>query len=117
LVINIDKQDIFHDKKAIFHKNGKQVTDWFYGDMIDGVLNGYSEYYVVKAPSFEDNLYYICRLGSTKVVGPFKNILDYGFIKDPSQNRISVVTSTDQHGIFTKQELEDFFEEREDEYE
>jgi hypothetical protein len=113
LVINIDKQDIFHDKKAIFHKNGKQVTDWFYGDMIDGVLNGYSEYYVVKAPSFEDNLYYICRLGSTKVVGPLKNILDYGFIKDPSKNTVALTMLDGQSKTLTKQELDNFFEEKE----
>jgi hypothetical protein len=47
------------------------------------------------------------------MLGPFKSIKDYGFIKDSFQNEIKVETLTDQRVTLTKQEVDDFFEEKE----
>jgi hypothetical protein len=99
-----------NSKKAIFDKSGKQVTDWL--NWVDpyGLVEGQSDYYVVREVN---DLYYIYKLGSKKVIGPFKKIMNYGFIEDPSQNSISVITSTGQQKILTKQEVDDYFEKKE----
>jgi hypothetical protein len=102
-------------EQAIFHKNGERVTDWFVGDIVVGVLEGQSEYYVVSEPSFEDedDDYYIYKLGSKKYMGPFKGILDYGFITDSSRDTVVVKTSKYSRKVFTKQELDDYFKDKE----
>jgi predicted enzyme related to lactoylglutathione lyase len=97
-------------KSAIFHKDRNQISDWLDGEFImTGLFLGISDFYVVKG---KDNLYYIHKLGSKKVMGPIEDILDYGFIEDPSRDTVIVETSTYLQKIFTKQELEQFFEEK-----
>jgi hypothetical protein len=96
-------------KKAIFDKNGKQISDWFDGIYANGLIWGQSEYYMAEI----NKLLYVCKLGSRKIIGPFKSIFNYGFIEDLSKSRIIVITSTNQYVILTKQEVEDYFKERE----
>jgi hypothetical protein len=100
------------DKEAIFYKNGYQVTDWFDSIYPVGLIDGKTKYYIGERNKF----YYIHKLDSEKSIGPLRNIKDYGFIKDLSENTISLITLDGQFKIFTKQELDNFFEEREDEY-
>jgi hypothetical protein len=117
---DIDKDGLFEGKSnyyiavkdrmfALFYKDGNQITDWF--DRIGryGLVQGQSDYYIVKT----NNLLYICKIGSRKAVGPFKNILFFGFIEDPSQNTIKVHTPTDQYVTLTKQEVDNFLEDKE----
>ncbi|MGB9756104.1 MAG: hypothetical protein ACPLXO_04385, partial [Desulfurella sp.] len=105
-------------KKAIFDRDGKQVSDWLDGSfMITGLFHGISDYYVVRG---KDELYYIYKLGSKKVMGPIAYIEDYGFISNPSKNmvilempkRITLESPNRRYEIFTRQELEQFFEEK-----
>jgi hypothetical protein len=96
-------------KYAIFHKDGKQITEWYNWIYFIGLVEGQSDYYVAST----GKVYYVSKRGSSKMLGPFKEIVDYGFIKDPSRNEIKVKTSTNQYVTFTKQEAEEFFEEKE----
>jgi hypothetical protein len=100
-------------KEAIFHQDGNQISQLFDWIEPEGLVYGQSEYYVGKVDDLYYDFHYICKLGSIKVIGPFKKITDYGFIKDLSQNRISVMTLTDQQKTLTKQEIDNFFKENE----
>jgi RNase H-fold protein (predicted Holliday junction resolvase) len=98
-----------NDKYAIFHKDGKQFTDWYDVIYSVGLVEGQTDYYIAKRNKF----YYVCKWGSSKMLGPFKGFVRYGFILDPSPNEIKVETSENQYVTFTKQEAEEFFEEKE----
>jgi hypothetical protein len=100
-------------KFAMFCKDGKQITDWYDWVSPQGLVMGQSDYYIVQTK----NLHYICKLGSKKVIGPFEGIFDDGFIKDLSKSRIIVITSTGQYEVLSKQEVEDFFKDKEEENE
>jgi hypothetical protein len=100
-------------KFAMFCKDGKQITDWYDWVSPQGLVMGQSDYYIVQTK----NLHYICRLGSTKILGPFEGIFDDGFIKDLSKSKIIVITSTGQYEVLSKQEVEDFFKDKEEENE
>lgn len=101
------------DKEAIFHKDGYQVTDWIHRIDLIGLVTGTSEYYIGESDMF----YYIYRLGSKKVMGPFGNIQNYGFLLNPSYNTVMLTTLDGRPKTLTKQELNDFFEEKESENE
>jgi hypothetical protein len=101
------------DKEAIFHKDGYQVSDWIHRIDIVGLVFGTSEYYIGENGMF----YYIYRLGSKKSMGPFSKIQDPGFIFYPFENTVTLMTLDGQQKIFTKQEVSDFFEEKESENE
>jgi hypothetical protein len=95
-------------KAAIFHRDGRQISDWFDDIDEDGLVRGQSDYYLAKADKFN----YICKLGSTKVVGPYNDIFDHGFIKDPSRDTIRIKTLDNQQITLTKQEVEQLFEDK-----
>jgi hypothetical protein len=99
------------DKEAIFYKNGYQVTDWFDDIYPVGLIDGKTKYYIGERNKF----YYIHKLDSEKSIGPLKNIKDYGFIEDSFENTISLITLDGQLKTLTKQEVEDFFEDKEKE--
>jgi hypothetical protein len=96
-------------KKAIFRKNGNQISDWFEWISETGLVSGQTKYYIGK----RNTLYYICKLGSSKMLGPLKSVNCYGLIKYPSQNVTRVVTSDDKYLALTKQEVDDYFKENE----
>jgi phage anti-repressor protein len=97
-------------KETIFHRNGKQITDWFDEYYTGGLVRGTSEYYVIK----RNKLLYICKLKSSRELGPFESLQNPGFISDDSnQEAVEVTTTTHQEITLTKQEVEQFFEEKE----
>ena len=107
------------NKEAIFHKDGYQVTDWY--DWIDlvGLVVGKSKYYVVK----DNQEIYVGRLGSSKLLGPFKGFAswddwyNYGSFFDPFSTTAIVYTLDGKEKRISKQEVEQFFEEKEINYE
>jgi hypothetical protein len=102
-------------KEAIFDIDGIRISGWFDAVFPYGLVFGQSDYYVVKKRERDKlkEFYYIHKLGSKKSIGPFKEILDWGFIEDFIQNSISVITSTDQQITLIEQEVKQFFENKE----
>jgi phage anti-repressor protein len=119
-------------EQAIFNKDGHRVSDWiivpslpiFNKDghrvsdgmlVIFGILERFSsEYGLVegKSPYYvtpKKGYFYIHKVGSSKSLGPFVWIDDYGFIRDSSKNTIRVEISKGQYKTLTKQEVEQFF--------
>jgi hypothetical protein len=94
-------------KYAIFDKDRKQVTDWFNVTYLSDSVDRHSNRYIL---GIKDGLGYIFTTSSTKILGPFESIQDYGFFYDPSKNIIRVKTSAGQYVTFTKQEVDDFLE-------
>jgi hypothetical protein len=101
-------------KYAIFHKDGRQISDWYNKIYLDGLFKGQSDYYIV-VPYFYlfEDVFCICKLGSSKCFGPLASVEKFGFIKDPSDNTVTFKTLEDQYKTITKQELDQFFEEKE----
>jgi hypothetical protein len=105
-------------KDAIFDRSGKQISNWFNWISIDGLVKGRSDYYIVE----EDNkqIYnkkrrnirtkYVCKVGSSKLLGPFADILLWGFIYDPSSTSITVHTLDGKTLDISKTEVDQFFE-------
>jgi hypothetical protein len=76
---------------AIFHKSGKKVTPWFMGDALKhGVLLGKSQYYAYETLG-SDKKIYVGKIGKKKVIGPFKEVLDWGFVDDPQKKTMKVI--------------------------
>jgi hypothetical protein len=94
---------------AIFNKTGKRVTDWFDYIYSYGLADGKSDYYIA---SKQQELY-IGKLGNPNLIGPFKEVKDFGFVKDPTKNTIKIKTLDDQQTTITKQELDELFEDKE----
>jgi hypothetical protein len=110
-----------NNKYAIFYRDGRQITDWFDQINPEGLVEGSTDYYVAynfdKTPQDYKQITYIGKLGSLKLLGPLKAILNAGFIYHSLGNTITLKTLDGQTKIFTKQELNNFFEEREVNYE
>jgi antitoxin component YwqK of YwqJK toxin-antitoxin module len=100
-------------KYAIFHKNGKQITDWFDWVCSFGLVDGQSDYYIVRKDDVHYIFYYISKLGSSKMLGPFKEILDWGFVRYPWENVIGVEPLVGWRVMLTKKEVDNFLEEKE----
>jgi hypothetical protein len=100
-------------KEAIFHKSGKQISYWFNWINPYGLVSGYSDYYVGSARGG----LYIGKLGSTRLLGPFKDIkvlesLDYYAPIVPRFNPSltnAAYTFDGREIIISKQEAEQFF--------
>ncbi|MGB9756132.1 MAG: hypothetical protein ACPLXO_04525 [Desulfurella sp.] len=99
-------------KAAIFHKDGYQVTDWFDKIYPVGLVEGKTDYYAV----LNNEIMYIGKLGSSKLLGPYKKVefFDYlGFLFLPSATSITVCTLDDKKIKMSKQEVDNFFDEKE----
>jgi hypothetical protein len=102
-----------YGKYAIFYKDGHRITNWYDGGYMVGLVDGNSDYYVI-----EDNKeLYIGKLGSSKLLGPFRSIVDIGFVNSPDENTVTFETSKGRYKKLTKQEVDKFFEEQELEHE
>jgi hypothetical protein len=108
-----DRSDYFiletENGQAIFNKTGKRVTDWFDHVHLYGLVRGESDYYAVS----KQGELYIGKLGIPKLFGPFKEVKDVGFFRLPAQSTVTFETLDGQQATFTKQEVEEFFEEKE----
>jgi hypothetical protein len=105
-------------KEAIFNEDGHQISDWYDHICRYGLVRGKSDYYIVfvqdaKKKGTKKETIYLCKLGSSKVLGPFKEIKRVGFIDSPSKDIIKLKTLEGRYKTFTKQELDAFFEEKE----
>lgn len=98
---------------AIFNKTGERVTDWFDYIYSEGLADGQSDYYIA---SKQQELY-IGKLGNPNLIGPFKEVKDFGFVQDPTKNTITIKALDDQQATITRQELEELFVEQELEHE
>jgi hypothetical protein len=94
---------------AILNKTGDKVTDWFDYIYSYGLADGKTDYYVA---SKQQELY-IGKLGNPNLIGPFKEVKDFGFVKDPTKNTITVETLDGQQTTVTRQEVEEFLKEKE----
>jgi hypothetical protein len=101
------------EKYAIFDKDGRQISDWYGNIYPDGLISGKSDYYI----AMRNETIYLGKLGSSKVLGPFKAIKIFGFINSPSKDTIKLKMIEGRHKprykTFTKQEVDDFFEGKE----
>jgi hypothetical protein len=97
-------------KVAIFHKDGYQVTEWFDYIYPYGLVEGKSDYYVVK----DRQKAYIGKLGSSKLLGPYQDLVFWdqaGIISNPSITSITVHTLDDRKLDISKIDVEKFFAE------
>jgi hypothetical protein len=105
------------DKEAIFHKDGQQITNWFDRVGAYGLVDGKSDYYVLK----DNEGLYVGKLGFSKLFGPFQhfgcwdNWYYHGSFFDPFSTTAMVYTVDGKEKIISKQEVEDFFKEKETE--
>jgi hypothetical protein len=108
-------------KHAIFDKDKNQITDWHDDVSPLGLVEGSSPYYVTTEKKKEESLIYIHKLGSKKVLGPFKYITliddeegsSLGFIDDPFENEILVIMLDGTEKWITKEEADEFFDKEE----
>jgi hypothetical protein len=107
-------------KQAIFDKDGNQITNWH--DSIDtrGLVAGQSPYYMTIENKGKKRIVYIYKVGSKKVMGPFRDVKllntkkdSVGFIDDPSEDKIVVVMLNGRSKEITKEEADKFFDQEE----
>jgi hypothetical protein len=103
-------------KEAIFHKNGQQVIGWFEVVYPNGLVEGKSDYYVAR----DRGKVYIGKLGSPKLLGPYKDFVFWdqaSIISNPVGTSITVHTLDNRTLNISKTDVEQFFEEIEEKYE
>ncbi|MGB9730209.1 MAG: hypothetical protein ACPL1B_10145 [Thermoprotei archaeon] len=133
LVVGISDYSILEKdgKYAIFHKNGKQISDWYDWIIPYGLIDGNSGYYFAynydKTLQDDGKIVYIGKIGSSKLLGPFKEVIIAEVITDPnitedvsdsgSSYSILAYTLDNKRLEITRMYLDDFFRGTEEDYE
>jgi len=68
------------NKKAIFHKSGIQVSDWFDWISLSGLIKGQSPYYIARS----DDKYAIFDENGKRISGWFNYIYPFGLVRGES---------------------------------
>jgi heptaprenylglyceryl phosphate synthase len=99
------------NKFAIFHRNGNQISDWFDNIYASGLIRGKAPYYMTV--DTKEGVSYIHKLGTSNKIGPFKRVIETGFISNPTATEITVETLDGKKEKITKQEADKLFERKE----